>query len=524
MILAGILLYENNLFSQNVQVKPPRQTSLEAFSSGDFETAFHGFSELLITYPKDPLYKYYSGVCLVKLERDPEQAVSYLRESMQGSAVVRTIPSDALFWLGRAQQLSGKYAEAIASYNSFAEQSGKKAARDLSVPEFIQACNDKKGQILASVNVPEVPEGKIVTEVRPSYNKESREGIYSGKNEKNSTSKEIIPADYERKLTEALEFQYKADSVNKIADELKKNQEKQDYKEKTELKSRITETENLAVSYQKQADKNYDEAQVLVSEPQERKSQTVSNPASLSKQGSIEKKPAEVLSFFKVDAKPSTNINEKIRINPEVPPGLIYRIQVAVFRNAVAPSYFKGITPVYGFKAAGTDKTNYYAGMFRRRADANKALTIVKQKGFKDAFVVSFSGNKVVSSERAAVLEKDWGKKTFVVNTMNRFETTADTVPPALLFRVEVIRSLKPVRDDVLEGMRKLAGNRGLDIETLNDGTAVYLIGKFITFDSAAEYADLLTRNGYREAKVSAWLGKKEIPVETARQLFEKLE
>ena len=68
-----------------------------------------------------------------------------------------------------------------------------------------------------------------------------------------------------------------------------------------------------------------------------------------------------------------------------------------------------------------------------------------------------------------------------------------------------------------------MAGNRGLDIQTLEDGKFAYWIGKFITFETAAEYADLLNRNGYREAKVVAWLGKKEISIETARQLFDNL-
>jgi hypothetical protein len=49
------------------------------------------------------------------------------------------------------------------------------------------------------------------------------------------------------------------------------------------------------------------------------------------------------------------------------------------------------------------------------------------------------------------------------------------------------------------------------------------LIGKFITFESAAEYTDLLTRNGYREAKVVAFMGRKEIAVETAKQLFDNI-
>ena len=68
-----------------------------------------------------------------------------------------------------------------------------------------------------------------------------------------------------------------------------------------------------------------------------------------------------------------------------------------------------------------------------------------------------------------------------------------------------------------------MAGNRGLDIQPVDGGKIAYLIGKFITFETAAEYADLLIRNGYREAQVVAWLGKKEIPIDTARQLFENL-
>jgi hypothetical protein len=67
-----------------------------------------------------------------------------------------------------------------------------------------------------------------------------------------------------------------------------------------------------------------------------------------------------------------------------------------------------------------------------------------------------------------------------------------------------------------------MAGNRGFEIIRTEDGTLIYLIGKFINFESASEYADLLKRNGYRDVKVVAYMGSKEIPVETAKQLFEK--
>jgi hypothetical protein len=161
--------------------------------------------------------------------------------------------------------------------------------------------------------------------------------------------------------------------------------------------------------------------------------------------------------------------------------------------------------------------------MFRKSSDASKALATVKSKGFKDAFVVPLSDNKRVSSDRAALLEKEWGGKPFYSIENILPKTAKDTITPTLTFRVDVMRSSKPLTEDVVEGIRKMAASRGLDILLLDDGKIDYVIGKFITFETAAEYADLLKRNGYREAQVSGWLGKKEIPIEQAKKLFENL-
>lgn len=236
-----------------------------------------------------------------------------------------------------------------------------------------------------------------------------------------------------------------------------------------------------------------------------------------------QQKPLEVYSIFEVIAKPVYTSSDKIKINPEVPPGLIYRIQLAVFKNLVPSSYFKGIIPVYGFKSAGSDVTNYYAGMFRKLADASKALVKVKTAGFKDAFVVALLDKKIISGERAGVLEREWGNKPFIAAIVSSVkDTPKDTIPPTLVFRVEVTRTQKPLNAKQLDLIKRLAGSRGLEILTNASGQNIYLIGKFLTFESAAEYTDLLTRNGQKDAKVAAYLGKREIPVETAKQLFEK--
>ena len=540
-----------DLFSQNIPAKPSRQSSMEAFSKGNYEQAYKEFSVLLLTYSKDPLYRYYSGVCLVKLNRDPAEAESLLTQAIQSAAVVKTLPSDAMFFLGRAQQMGGKFSEAIYTYGRYTQQAGKKTAREYNVPDFVQQCNEKKGQVAEPVvkqaeiavsekkEVPQIQTHPVIKDTIP------------GAVKKESTVQKNLPPEYEKILDEALENQIKADSLNTLVAGQKKQLENLPVAEKNALKVKISENEMAAASFQKSADQKYVEAQVAKNPPQpgqqviikETINQTdnrqidnnIRQPVNLNSNKTDNKadtsrtvapvinKPVEIFAVFEVLPKPVTDPGEKIKIDPETPAGLIYRIQIAVFRNPVPPSYFKGITPVYGFKVAGTENTCYYAGMFRRLADATKALSEVKSKGFKDAFVVSLSENKRVSSDRAAVMEKEWGKKPLITIMNSGSQISPDTIPPALVFRVQVIRTSKPVKDDVIEGIRKMAGARGLDIQSFDDGNIAYLIGKFITFESASEYADLLIRNGYREATVVAWLGKKEIAIETARQLFEKM-
>jgi tetratricopeptide (TPR) repeat protein len=543
MVLALICL--NDCFAQKSQTVTTRQSSIEAFSKGNYEQAYNDFSQLLLKYPKDPLYKYYSGACLVMMKKDPQEAVALLQQSLNGASVVKSLPPDALFYLGRAQQMSGKFTEAIASYNSFTDQVGKKAAREQGVPGYIQECENKKGIVAASAVIPAAaPSGEKAAVIKPA-DQPAVNNAGEKQDGKEISERKELPSDYENMLDEALKLQYKADSLTLIAGEQKKQLDKLSEPEAVSLKMKISQNEILASSYQKSADMKYADAQAKMNPKHETVAQTAETiPQVVSKepvlaeegrniQGSAGQtdtmkkeipaalKSAGVFSFFEVLPRGAAYPDEKIKIDPEVPEGLIYRIQLAVFRNPVAPSFFKGITPVYGFKVSGSDKTNYYAGMFRRSADAKKALLQVKETGFKDAFIVALSGNKPVSADRAAVLENEWGTKSFVDMTLPG--ATPDTIPPTLAFRVEVVRSLKPLKPDAVDALRGMAGNRGLDILHLTDGNNVYLIGKFITFESAAEYADLLIRNNYRSAKVVSWLGNKEVPVETARQLFNDL-
>jgi len=416
----------------------------------------------------------------------------------------------------------------------------------MGVPDLILECTQKKGQHTDTVvkTVAETKNEKIDTAmvaIKPPVKEPVQKMPVQTVNQGGK-----LPSNYEKVLNQAIEFQYKADSVSSIVNNQKKTLDNLSGNEKSALRVKILENEKTAASFQSMADHKYKEAEAILN-PKADTIAALKVPAAIAEykpqQDTVKKADifvnkavakaadttkvilppvkatVEVFSIFEVLAQPATDPKAKPIIDSQIPGGLIYRIQIGVFRNPLPPAYFKGVSPVYGFKISGTDKTIYYVGAFRKNSDAVKALATVKTKGFKDSFIVALADNKSISSDRAAVMEKEWGRKPL----FSTEKSVSDTIPPTLTFRVEVMRSVKPIKEDVLAEIRKAAGDRGLDVVTLEDGKTDYLIGKFITFDTASEYSDLLKRNGYRDAQVVAWLGKKEIPIETARQLFDKL-
>jgi tetratricopeptide (TPR) repeat protein len=538
----------NYLHSQDLSAKPTRQSSFEAFSQGNYEKAYNQFRELLVSYSKDPLYKYYSGVCLVKLGKQPTEATNLLQEALQGGGNIKTLPSDGLFYLARAQQMSGRYSEATEAFNSYTKQVGKKTARDLGVAEYLKECEMQKGKIQETdtkliSEVRKEPVEEIKPEVKPEVKAEPVQPVpaLTRPVAEKLPAKSNLPVSYEQILSQAVDFQFKADSVSTIVSNQKKDLELLTGADRLSLKLKVVDNEKIAAAFQADADQKYKEAQIAMGGAASVKAQeqpvlpvkdtihesSIVKPAARSDSSKPPVRSArpqvDIFSYFEVLDSPVTDPKAKIAIDPEVPGGLIYRIQIAVFRNPATPAYFKGIIPVFGFKVPATDKIIYYAGMFRKSADAAKALAITRSKGFKDAFVVALADGKKVSTDRAMQLEKEWGAKPFVSIESVSDVVRADTTTQTLIFRVEVMRTSSPLTEDVVDPIKRLAGERGLDAIQRLDGKISYLIGKFITFETAAEYADLLKRNGYKESQVVSWLGKKEIPIESAKKLFDNL-
>ncbi|MGB8490858.1 MAG: hypothetical protein WCE64_07345 [Bacteroidales bacterium] len=537
---AVALMNSPDICAQNAPLKPSREEALSLFEKGDYEKAYADFSQLLLNYSRDPLYKYYAGACLVRLERSPDTAAGLLQEAVSGSLDIRNIPDDAWYYLARAEQMAGRFPDAISNYGIFLNKTGKKAAKDYSVQQLIKECNEGKGRIRDQAGSTAGSSVKTGSEPTTAERMATAEPVNTMPAVKPATQSRKLPAEYDMQLDQALGYQVKADSLDALAKAYRKEYDRLTPAMKASAKSKITETEAQAARYRKLADEKSLNASPALSVLKDSAKTGKPLPVKVNQQQEAYRRPSEQpsatvtpvqelkqdqtagsgeVSAFEIITDPVKIRDQVIKIDAAMPAGLIYRIQMGVFSKPVQSTFFKGVTPVAGFTLTQSGSIRYFAGMFRTSSDAGKALLKLKQLGFRDSFITAVLDGKPVSIERAAFLEKEWGAKPLEI----RAAVTPSKVEPGpltLIFRVEVTRSAKPLKQEAGEIYRRVVGNHGLDILQAPDGSTVYLTGKFITFESAAEYASLLNRNGYRDARVVAYIGDKEIPVETAKKLF----
>lgn len=326
------------------------------------------------------------------------------------------------------------------------------------------------------------------------------------------TVQETVPKEYDAKLRQIVLLQYSADSLTRSAQGVRREMESATPDKKGAMKNKAEAIERDAAKIQSEADS------ILAS----------LEPVSVTDAEVETDDSVAVYSVFEVRQATLYGEKEPIPVGRGTPAGLVYSVQLAAFRNPVKPELFKGLYPVYGKLKPENGVTYYYTGLFRTSEAARQALTPARASGFPDAFVIAWMDDVQVSMERAALLEKEWGGIPLLrMNTdpMERNNISVnDTLPVGTLtFRAEVMRSKKPVKPDVIEKIQLLAGTRGLDIIKNSDGESVFLIGNFITFESADEYVSLLVRNGYSTSRVAAYVGMQEIPVEAAKELLKKI-
>ncbi len=519
-----------SLAGQDNGARSSKDMAYDAWNRGNYKTAYYHFNGLLLLYSRDPLYKYYTGACLVKMEGDIPRAVTLLGSAINNSVNIKSVPADVWFYYGRALQMSGSFTQASDAYRTFVKNAGKKLAIEYEVQEYLDQCVKKQGEVSVeriaepfaardSVSEERIEKPASVTtsvsEERTVKPVNARTSVYEERRYQSDVIE--VPDEYETKLAEAMKLQNSADSVTRIAQGVRKEMETASREKQEVLLRTAEERESEAAAIQAKADFVF----LSIEQPD------LTIPENRTK--SPEPQSIPVNAHFMVLTEPAYSKANPVPIDIKLPAGLIYTIQLAAFKKPVQPSLFRGLYPLYGKLKPENGITFYYAGIFRTHEAARQALAKVREEGLTDAFIIALMDDIRISLERAAMLEKKWAGEPLPGVDSNvqvtKEVTAADTLPVGTLaFRAEVMRSKIPLKPEVIEKIELLAGNRGLDMIKNNQGETVCLIGNFITFESADEYVSLLIRNGYSTARVAAYVGMQEISVGAAKELLNKLE
>ncbi len=97
---------------------------------------------------------------------------------------------------------------------------------------------------------------------------------------------------------------------------------------------------------------------------------------------------------------------QPILMNEEMPVGIIYKVQIGAFRNQIPSETFSDMTPVMG-EDAGNGLTRYTAGLFLSFDQAFSAKDKVRDRGYRDAFVVAYRNGERIPLGEAMRASRD---------------------------------------------------------------------------------------------------------------------
>ena len=102
-----------------------------------------------------------------------------------------------------------------------------------------------------------------------------------------------------------------------------------------------------------------------------------------------------------------------IPINPKLPKGLIFKIQVGAFRNPIPQNLFKGFAPISA-EIVRDDITRYRVGYFKSYSTANQAKNQVRalSNSYRDAFVVALNNGERITLSEARSLQQNFSVET----------------------------------------------------------------------------------------------------------------
>ncbi len=113
---------------------------------------------------------------------------------------------------------------------------------------------------------------------------------------------------------------------------------------------------------------------------------------------------------FSIASAPVYNKENPIPMNPPIPDGLVFKVQIGAFRNEIPAEKFQGVQPITA-ETTRPGWVRYCVGLFQTFEPAVVVKKEMQQRGFKDAFVVAYlNGKRIGLDEAYAMIAKNKSK------------------------------------------------------------------------------------------------------------------
>jgi len=355
--------------------------------------------------------------------------------------------------------------------------------------------------------------------------------------------------EYDSLLNLAINLQLKADSVKWILNDKREMFDNiNDGLERVQVGNQIVELEREVYNLQKKSDKCYErvreieqiniasnsisyenqvkyqeinkeEVQVNKTEPKIVIVEPKNNSLQKSTLKSIE---PDVRSFSKKDIGLRVtfpiiyNTKNPIRINEKLPEGVVYLIQLGAFSSVKKPEIFKGLEPITCIKKENSNIHKYFVGRFLNLSEAEKSVSIVKSKGFKDAYIVAFNNGKIIPINSAIKLESNHTMIEQLQKEDLKNSTKTDVKELSIIYvikaslnqgDIELINNLKAdlVEQEIYFDESKSSDN---------------LIIKFFTsYEKANTIKSKIEKILQVEVEIHAYFAENQIPLNQARKI-----
>lgn len=414
-----------------------------------------------------------------------------------------------------------------------------------SAEPYIETKNHEELLELArlKVNISEGTEkGKIVSD----KNKPEQHELVKLKNKESI----LYKSKYDSLLDLAIQNQLKADSLRWIIDEKRMVFDNtKEGQERAKLTNSIIELERAIYNLQKKADNYYVQvrdieqanlaSQKSIYEEVKNTEKPFKDEASeeLSKTSNIFVEPVqdeyvksnlfivdkgyelEAFSDFglRIEVPSIYNLKNPIPVNEIFPSGIIYMIQLGVFSTEKKPEVFNGLTPISCIKNENSQNRKYFAGKFQTLSDAEKSLLLVKNKGFKDAFVVAFNQNKPIPIKEAVQLEL---KRTKAYQEKVNKSSLNNSKIDKELSIIYVLKGKINANDSSIVLNSKASVPDNIEIYIKNsEGESSFIVKSFNSYAEAFAIRTKLEESVKSEIEIHAYFAENQIPLEQARKI-----